>query len=222
MKAETRKLWDSVGGLSTPSKMPGYGYGIPAKECKLGMKLAKLVGTVCSKCYARKGRYVFGPTLKAQYRRFNKAMEAASDLFSGVTFTNNFATLLKELKETFFRWHDSGDLQSTDHLGLIADVAEGTPEINHWLPTRESGIVRDFLKKYKLPENLIVRLSGIKLNHRPDLSITGFGSMVFTAEVNPELIEDAFLCKAYTREGKCGDCRACWDKLVPLIGYPIH
>jgi hypothetical protein len=28
-----------VGGLSKPSKMPGWAYGIPAKECKTGKKL---------------------------------------------------------------------------------------------------------------------------------------------------------------------------------------
>jgi hypothetical protein len=28
-----------VGGLSKPSKMPGWAYGIPAAECKTGKKL---------------------------------------------------------------------------------------------------------------------------------------------------------------------------------------
>ena len=33
---------------------------------------------------------------------------------------------------------------------------------------------------------------------------------------------DAFVCQAFLRGGKCGDCRACWDKSIPLIGYPKH
>jgi hypothetical protein len=44
-------------------------------------------------------------------------------------------------KDKYFRWHDSGDIQSIDHLEKIADVAKRTPNCMHWLPTREYGIV---------------------------------------------------------------------------------
>lgn len=30
------------------------------------------------------------------------------------------------------------------------------------------------------------------------------------------------LCGAYSREGKCGGCRACWNKDVAVIAYPAH
>jgi hypothetical protein len=33
-----------VGGLSKPSKMPGWAYGIPAAECKTGKKLQDVAG----------------------------------------------------------------------------------------------------------------------------------------------------------------------------------
>jgi hypothetical protein len=38
MKIEmtTKEALQLVGGLSKPSKMPGWAYGIPAKECKTG------------------------------------------------------------------------------------------------------------------------------------------------------------------------------------------
>ena len=45
MKA--KELDQLTGTLSKPSKMPGWAYGIPAKECKVGSKLAKIPGTVC-------------------------------------------------------------------------------------------------------------------------------------------------------------------------------
>ena len=35
----TKEAWALVGGLSKPSKMPGWSIGIPAKECKTGRKL---------------------------------------------------------------------------------------------------------------------------------------------------------------------------------------
>jgi hypothetical protein len=45
--------------LSNPGKMPWLSYSIPASTCKLGAALAKVKGTVCNICYAKKGRYVF-------------------------------------------------------------------------------------------------------------------------------------------------------------------
>jgi len=56
--------------LSEPSKMPGWSYSLPARECRIGSKLAKVKGSVCSNCYALKGRYVFGRVRRAMQRRF--------------------------------------------------------------------------------------------------------------------------------------------------------
>ena len=62
----------SVGGLSAPSKMPSYAWSISAKRCDMGSKLAKIEGSVCNKCYALKGRYMFGNTQRALERRYNR------------------------------------------------------------------------------------------------------------------------------------------------------
>ena len=35
----TQEALKIVGGLSKPSKMPGWAYGLPAKECKTGGKV---------------------------------------------------------------------------------------------------------------------------------------------------------------------------------------
>jgi hypothetical protein len=67
-----------VGGLSKPSKMPGWAYGIPAKECKTGKKLQNIEGSTCYNCYALKGCYVFKVVQDAQYRRL-----AASSIHTG-------------------------------------------------------------------------------------------------------------------------------------------
>jgi hypothetical protein len=39
---KTSEALKIVGGLSKPSKMPGWAYGIPAAECKTGKKLQKV------------------------------------------------------------------------------------------------------------------------------------------------------------------------------------
>ena len=51
----TQEALKIVGGLSKPSKMPGWAYGLPAAECKTGSKLAQQDNTTCSGCYALKG-----------------------------------------------------------------------------------------------------------------------------------------------------------------------
>ena len=48
-----------TGGLSSPSKMPGYAYNLPAWKCITGVKLQAVEGSVCAGCYAMKGRYRF-------------------------------------------------------------------------------------------------------------------------------------------------------------------
>ena len=74
--SELEKL---VGGLSTPSKMPGFAYGIPAWECKIGKFLRKKKGSVCFFCYAFKGMYVFRVVKEAQARRLKILL---SDMFA--------------------------------------------------------------------------------------------------------------------------------------------
>jgi hypothetical protein len=59
-----------VGGLSKPSKMPGWAYGIPAAECKTGKKLQDWCRAQRAKDVTRtKGCYVFPVVQAAQYRR---------------------------------------------------------------------------------------------------------------------------------------------------------
>ena len=52
-----KEIEAKIGGLSNTSKMPAYSWGISAKDCKTGSKLALIPGTICNKCYADKGFY---------------------------------------------------------------------------------------------------------------------------------------------------------------------
>jgi hypothetical protein len=197
-----------VGGLSNPSKMPGFSYGLPAKECNVGGKLRKVEGSVCSKCYALKGMYQFPVVQDAQYRR----LESLKD----PQWVNAMVRLIAD--QEVFRWHDSGDLVSLDHLKMIADVASGTPNVKHWLPTKEKAIVSEYRRVYgDLPDNLVIRISAPMIGFRlqPTADIQNTSSV-------GEPIKDAVLCEAYTRDGKCGECRKCWNPQIVDICYPLH
>ena len=118
----------------------------------------------------------------------------------------------------WFRWHDSGDLQSVDHLARIAEVARQLPAVTFWLPTQERRVVRDFTTTHgALPANLTVRYSAPLMNHRPDPR--QLASYVITGDAVPA---DVHACPAPTQNGECGSCRACWDVSVPTVAYRAH
>jgi hypothetical protein len=128
-----------VGGLSSPSKMPCHGFSIPAEECKTGQKLRHVDGSICSKCYALKGRYMFGVVKNALRKRFNN--------LNHPLWCDAIAFLINAKERSgFFRWFDSGDVQSVEHLRKIVTVCHMTQGIQHWLPTREYRFVREYIE----------------------------------------------------------------------------
>ena len=210
------KVLDSMtGGLSQPSKMPGYAYSISAKRCINGAKLRKIAGSTCSKCYALKGRYVFPNVAAAMERRYslmrNNSTEWAAGMIASIGKTN----------ESHFRWHDSGDLQGPNHLFAITVIAESTPWVKHWLPTREYALVRDYLRNYtRFPQNLTVRVSAPMIG---SVAAEWECSSSVAAQRDAAWLDVAWVdCPASTHGNKCGDCRACWDRDVEVVNYKKH
>jgi hypothetical protein len=202
-----------VGGLSKPSKMPGKSFGFSARLCKTGAKLRDVEGSTCHKCYALKGAYTWKSTVAAHARRYGRLVEALHD---SITRESWIAAMVKVLQgEDYFRWHDSGDIQSVDHLKMIADVARQTPTVRHWLPTREYKIVREFLKEHELPYNLVVRMSAQMIDAEPP-------SWPNTSTVHKKTRAVGHDCPARFQNNECGECRACWDPAVANVGYPAH
>lgn len=155
-----------IGGFSTPSKMPWYAWSISAKDCIVGSRLREIPGSTCSTCYALKGNYVF-PNVVAAHRRRRAALEDPRfvDAFVfALTFyhAGGRRTYEKDgetVKENRFRWFDSGDLPDIETLEKINTIAERTPQIDHWLPTRELGFVGAFLRQQQKAPNLLIRIS---------------------------------------------------------------
>ena len=134
-----KQLEKKIGTLSNPSKMPSYAWGISAKKCVTGSKLAKIKGTICNKCYALKGHYVFKPVKIAHKIRLNAIYKPEWVDYMAELLTQKYKRLDK--LRLFHRWFDSGDIQSHEHLMKIFKVCELTPHINYWLATREYKIV---------------------------------------------------------------------------------
>ena len=198
------------GGLGYPSKMPGTSYGISAHACITGGKLASVPGSVCHGCYALRTNYNYSSVKTAHARRLAS--------INGLHWTAAMVTLLQRSGEKWHRWHDSGDLQSVQHLLKICAVAALTPDIKHWLPTRELQIVLSYVKRGGiLPANLTIRVSGTMING------TVTKQWLTTSSVHTEkALDGAHICPAPQQDHKCGECRACWDKNVALVSYRKH
>ena len=198
---KTTEAWALVGGLSKPSKMPGWSIGIPAKECKTGSKLRQVKGSTCYNCYALKGCYVFKVVQDAQYKR----LEAIKNPLWVAAMT----ILINSKKSKWFRWHDSGDVQDLNHLNKIYDVCRLTPGIKHWMPTREAWI-KDHLSNK--PNNLVIRFSAPMVDQAAPASWPN----------SSEVVTAGATCPAPSQDGQCKDCRNCWNKEIKNISYGQH
>ena len=213
--ATIKALQMQVGSLSNPSKMPGFGYSTPAKDCQTGSKLAEIVNSICSICYAKKGRYVFPNVQNAMQYRLD-SISKIDWIDCMVELISKKQSKLPEGQREFFRWHDSGDIQGVWHLEKIAEIARRLPEINFWLPTREYRFVREWLATATKPNNLQIRLSAYMIDGKPPTELANRLGLT-TSGVS----QNGFNCPAPKQDNACGDCRACWTS-DENINYKSH
>lgn len=208
-----------VGGLSAPGKMPCPSWSIPASTCRVGGRLSGVEGSTCSNCYAAKGMYMLPNTQAAMIRRRSSLTYATT---FGPAGREAFAAAMAYLvaRAPVFRWHDSGDIQGAEHLALIVDVARRTPRTRHWLPTRERRELRRYVEGGgEIPSNLVVRVSAPMVGMPPATP----GDLPTSGVHHPgDVPAGATECRAYTRGGACGPCRACWRPSVAHVSYGIH
>jgi hypothetical protein len=233
MELTTKKAATEVAGsLGFPSKMPGTSYGLPAAHCVTGRILAAVAGTICATCYAfERGNYRYGSVRKAQAKRleairhanFVEAMvlllERAHGRGPGGVIVNPLPLNPKtgEALAPYHRWHDSGDLQSRDHLARICAVARATPWLDHWCPSREAKLIRDFVRDGgTIPANLTIRLSATMIDGAAPRAWPQ------TSTVHNHSAPVGHACPAPQQGNKCGDCRACWSRDVATVAYHIH
>ena len=202
-----------AGSITSTSKMPCNSYSLPTVACITGYKMSKIAGSICSTCYANKGNYV-------QYaNNIEPAQHARLDSLTDKLWVSAMAAHIGN--DSYFRWHDSGDLQGLWHLEKIAQVAQLTPNCMHWLPTREYSMVKQYIAKHgQLPKNLIVRLSAMYV----DKAVTIPASLQGQANVTVSNVHTStpigYECNSPKQGGKCLDCRACWS--TKPVSYKIH
>ena len=199
-----------TGGLSKPNKMPGPSINLPAVACITGAKLVKVKGSTCSGCYALKGRY--------RFKNVRDAMKRRLDRLHDPRWIDAMVTLIKgrhwQKPQPVFRWHDSGDIQSVQHLKNIFEVCKQTPDTSHWLPTRESRFLK-LMDPDVVPKNLKIVLS----DHMNDQQVAPTW-WPYTSGVTTD--HNQVTCPAASQGNKCLDCRKCWDRNTKRVIYGKH
>ena len=215
--------------LSKASKMPCPSWSLEALTTCPGSK--KRDGTLvdaCKGCYATQGNYRF-PNVKAP-RLENQEDWKREDWVQD---------MVQELdNHRYFRWFDSGDMYHIKLAHKMLEVMAQTPWVKHWLPTRMHKFAKfaSVINAMEALPNVIVRLSSDSIHGEiieGDTTSTIIGGLV-THETLQEgklvktqvfegvVPEGVSLCRAFERKGKCGTCRACWDKDTKVVAYPAH
>jgi hypothetical protein len=187
--------------------------GIPSWSTQAWVSCpGKTNSPVCEICYAMEGRYVFGRTIKPRVSNM--------EMLSNPDFVREAVKTIRIY--AYFRLFDSGDFQSPEAIRIWTTICSLCPDTKFWIPTRTHKIPQfsEELKKLEALPNVVVR--------RSSDSLTG----EFTPGLHGSTIVDSYqatvpgvhVCQALAPENnrKCNGCRVCWDKTVPVIGYPGH
>ena len=195
------------------SKMPGSTFAQDAFQCNVGSKLREVPGSICSQCNMIRIQKM-RPDVDKGYKLNQSKWENSKpqDWIDSMVFQIN-RMYLRTL-EPFHRWFDSGDLADYEQLMSIDMVARLTPQIYHWLPTKEYALVREYQRKNIPPKNLVIRVSAPMIDGKPSTSFQN------TSTVHKKKDPQGFQCEARLRGNRCGPCRACWDVDVSNVSYP--
>ena len=155
-------------------------------------------------CYALKGNYTRYKAIKAaQYVRL---ASLNNELWTA-------AMVAQIQRQKYFRWHDAGDVQDLRHLAKIFKVCRLTPDIKHWMPTREAWI-KPYITSNRKPSNLVIRFSGTMIDQPEVMSWPNTSTVTTTP--------GSRTCSAPDNGGECGSCRKCWNPEIKNISYGKH
>lgn len=220
------------GSFSDPAKMPCKSLSYPAGgkfTCPRGSKLMKYPGTVCYFCYGADGLYVTPSVQLAQDRRMNLLRYAKRFPARQEEWISGIVAKLSRVRNPYFRWHETGDIQDETHWEMMLEVIRRTPHINHWIPTKEQQFIYRWLDEYgdaMLPLNVNIRISAAMIGQRIRVRSPLTTSSVSDPETGDVVAEPGYRCPATWRheatEGKCQRCRACWVRSAPNVDYLLH
>lgn len=147
--------------LAETKPMPSRSTSYPTQVCATGRHLRSDPDSTCYGCYAEGFTYNSDNTARRQLQSYHDMLQDPMDYH--LQLASQVPTESREGLPVF-RHLDSGDLHSPEHLAMLLDMATLTPDIVHWIPTREFGMVNKLLasrgySEDAIPPNVRLRMS---------------------------------------------------------------
>ena len=220
-----QEAYKMTGGVSDTSKMPCYSWGIPTSTCRRAKQLmVDEPNSICGSCYAMKGAYNWANVDNAYRCRYNSWKSLPQQ-----EWVNYMVTILdsqKVSKSGYFRWFDSGDIQSLSMIYQLIQIAERTPNMKHWVATREYKYIDRTMTEY-IPDNMVFRLSHTNVDELDEVvsktvDDKNINESAVVSTKDLKLTPKQFTCPSIYQHGECLDCRACWNSKVKQVAYVLH
>ncbi len=149
--------------FSTPNKMPGFSFGLPAgAACPASKAMADEPDSICGQCYALRGNYTFKNVIKTGTDRLEWVR---ANLSNGefVRVITNAIRFYYPTEQGLFRIHDRGDFFSNEYILAWYEIVKQFPGIKFWVPTREWIFPhkREALRKLASLPNITVKPSAL-------------------------------------------------------------
>ena len=214
--------------LTVNSKMNVPSYGVHTNNCNVGTGLNNNPKSIChhSNCYAKNGTF--------RFRSVRLKMLSNMEFLNSPDFVDTLTYEIKKTRCAYFRWFDSGDINSFEQGVKVSTVCMNTPDVKHWIPTKETKHFRNAEKYMRTVlnydyHNAVVRYSAHLIDAAPS-KLEGIvnTSTVYTHIDSPGLTRGAndYICRVYDldedtgeRGKSCGTCDACWNPSVSNISY---
>jgi len=221
--ATLKKLYTIVGKPTTNnSKMTDtLCFNTTPARCTTGSKLRGDKSKVCSKCYSLlliKFRRVVAEAYQRNYELLTEAMRN----YSIERVAEILASIVYRKGKRKVRIKDGGDAVNKDEFKVWAFVALMCRDSVFWMPTKEHEWARAYLDEYRLPSNMVIRVSMHGIDEKPSKEFT-HTSVVYNQH-NFDTCKETRgrkKCPAKQQDNACLDCEWCWDPAVKTVVYPL-
>jgi len=180
-------------------------------------------GSVCLKCYAKKGHFPRPTVRNAHLRNLETYLSASSS--EKIDYISSYINFNK-IK--YFRNFSSGDFQSIQDIKDWTQIALKCPNTKFWISTRAWNNKRTLPSLITLSKlkNVCVRLSSNLIDDLdfPD-SVRSTESFTFASVYKDQSspASKGLLCgKTVKNSCKKLNCRECWNKECTLVSYKQH
>lgn len=216
-----RRLFGTV--VNRNAKIDATVFNLDPTQCVRGSVLRPIEGTVCHGCYAFKAYRMYPGVRKSQGG--NQQLWVAAKFYGVIDrWVEAIAFQIQTLSDRkhksgkagagYHRWLGAGDVPDPEFLRAVIAVAKATPDIKHWLPTREYTFIP---ADCELPDNLVIRASANRIDQAPPARFRN------TSTVHKDAPAQGHSCPS-SAGNSCAqnNCNACWRPEVANVSYGFH